>query len=273
MTGRRAIVGLSLLTALVVCAFAAPNASALQGTTAYTCMPVKMAAAFSDEHCTKEAEGGEGWIHEEIAANVKTHLSVTNNETMAKTIPSKFKATVGGVKFEAEASGYLSCEGEKTRVQNSEAGEQMFTGGLFCGEFTNVVVKEPANCEVQNKTIKLSNENIWISHVVVNPETKKEEMWLEFIPEGGKLFATFEIVGKDCGIKNTKVKVEGTAETTGMFPTDKSDGATLKFTTKTTGETLKVGATPAEFEGTFTPRMLLQAEKNTNPITLTTTEN
>ncbi len=272
MIGRRAIVGLSLLTALVVCAFAAPNAMGLQGTTAYTCLPVEQAAAFADEHCTKDAEGGKGWIHQEIA-NVATQLSVTNNETLAKTIPSKLKATVGGMKFEAEASTFTSCEGKKTTVLNSVVGEKMHVGGTYCGEFTGVVVKEPLKCEVSKKTIKLNEGGIWFDWVLENPITKKEEMWLEFEPAAGEPFATFEIIGGECPLKNKNVKVEGAAATDGLLPASPLPGATLKFTTKRTAVTLEVEGKPAEFEGAFTPRMLLEGEKATNPITVTTTGN
>jgi hypothetical protein len=57
MYGRRAVVGLSLLCALVFCAFAAPSAQALKGTTITTCKQVGSGATFQDEHCTKQTMG------------------------------------------------------------------------------------------------------------------------------------------------------------------------------------------------------------------------
>lgn len=270
MIGRRAIAGLSLLTALVVCAFAAPNALAVQGTTAFTCMPVKEAAAFADEHCTKEAEGGEGWIHEEIKEDVFTKLSVTNNETMTKTVPSKFKATVDKKLFEAEATAFTGCA-EGSSVENSTEGGVMKTKGTACGEFTNVTVTEPKKCAVKNNAIALEG-SIWFGEVFINPFTKKEVMYLDFVPEAGLPLADFEVIGNECPIKGKKVEVTGHAATAELLTTSAREGSTVKFTTARTGLSLKVEGAKAEFEGTFTPRMDVDGGKPTNPITLTTSD-
>jgi hypothetical protein len=270
MTGRGGIAGLSLLCVLALCAFAAPNAMALKGTTAYTCQPVKAGATFSDEHCTKGVGGGEGWIHAEIANGVETPLTVTNNETAAKTVPAKLKAEVDKEAFEAEASAFTDCGEKAARVKNSVAGKNMKVSGLFCGEFTGVVVKKPAECDVAKKAIKLEG-GIWFGQVLVNP-FGKEAMWLEFVPEAGLPLATFEITGAKCPLNGKKVEVTGAAPTDELFAGSPLVGATVKFTTKRTGLVLEANGAPAEFEGTFTPRMLLEGGKATNPITVTTTE-
>jgi len=278
MTGRGAIAGLSLLCVLALCAFAAPSATALEGTTAFTCKPepkpTELTKGFEDEHCNKAAQGSKvKFIHKEIAEAVKTQLLVTNNETAAKTVTAKLKTTVEKKEFAAQAEAFTTCEGKKTTVANLVFEEEMFTGGIFCGEYTKVTVTEPKNCSVLNNTIKLTDEGIWISEVKENPLTEKVEMWLEFKPPAGKPFATFEITGgKECPLDKKVVELTGTVETTGTFSTSPLDGATLKFNTKTSGETLKAGAEEAKFEGTFTPRMLLEGEGETNPIVLTTTK-
>jgi hypothetical protein len=66
MSGRKAIVGLSLLCALVFCAFGAATASAAGGSTAFTCVKGAASADFEDEHCDKGKVGG-GFGHVEIA--------------------------------------------------------------------------------------------------------------------------------------------------------------------------------------------------------------
>jgi len=277
MTGRRAIIVLLALSALVFCAFAAPNAMALKGTTAFTCKPVKKpgpeAKGFTDEHCTKEA-GGElvSFIHEEITPALPTGLTVTNNETTTTNVTAKFKSELGGMEFELEAPTFKSCIG--TWLANQ--GVAMFVGGKYCGEFTGVKVTKPAKCSVEKNTVELEKTGFWITEVKVNKEGK-EEMWAEFrppIPEPEEnVFTEFKFEGAECALKGKTVEVTGTARGNPTTKATPLDGATLKFTTGDTGKTLKVGAAKAEFSGTFTPRMSEEAAgEELNPITLTTTE-
>ncbi len=284
MTGRRAIVALSLLCALVVCAFAAPNASALKGTTAYTCEPepdpTDKTAGFEDEHCTKAVTGTKAkWVHKEIPETTFTFVTATNNETAAKTVPAKFKTTVGGEVFEAEATAFQTCAGNKTYLINlTNFIKQMWVSGRYCGEFTKVTVTKPAKCSVAGGAIKTEENGFWGTEVLVN-KAGKEEMYVEFkppvpkVPEEKTRFALFEIIGEECPLKNKKVEVTGAARAN-VSTAATLDGATLKFTTADTGLTLKVGAEKAEFSGTFTPRMSEEvAGEELNPITLTTTPN
>jgi len=273
MIGRRAAIGLSLLCALALCAFAAPSASALQGTTAFTCKPEvepgEKTKGFLDEHCTKTAEGAKvKFIHAAIAEEVFTKLSVTNNETTTKNVTSKFKAKVEKKLFEAEATAFTGCA-EGSSVTNKLVGGKMKTDGTACGEFTGVKVTQPEKCSVPKNAIALEG-SIWTGVALENPITKKDVMWLEFVPEAGLPLAEFEITGAECPLKGKKVQVTGSAATEELIPASPLDGATVKFTTKRTGLTLEVEKAPAEFEGTFTPRMWPEGGKPTNPITLTT---
>jgi hypothetical protein len=261
MTRRRAVIGTSLLCALALCAFAAPDAGAVKGTTAYTCEAVEQAAAFEDEHCTKDAEGGEGFIHEEIPEDVVTDVTVTNTQTGKEQVPAKLKTVIAGVEVEVEAGGFHSCVGE-TNVVNVEEKEKMFAGGLYCGEYSKVVVKKPANCSVPGGVVKL-NEGFWETRVL------EKEMWIEFRPAGAEPFAQFELVGALCPLKGVKVEVKGVADANPMQKELPLDGATLKFKTTETENNLKVGAQKAKFEGSFTP---FSADEQENPVIVTTTD-
>jgi hypothetical protein len=270
MIGRRAVIGLSLLCALVACAFAAPNAMAEKGTTAYTCKPetkpTEKTKGFEDEHCTKAVEGSKvNFVHEELPFENFTKLSVTNNETTSKSIPAKFKTTIEKKLFEAEATAFIGCaEGSSVTNRLNGFGE-MTSSGTACGEFTGVTVKEPKKCSVPKNIITLEGA-IWTGLV------ESAEMWLKFVPEAGLPLAEFEISGAECPLNGKKVEVAGWASTERLKAASPLDGATVKFTTKRTGMTLEAGGEVAEFEGTFTPRMWPEDGKPTNPIALTTTD-
>jgi hypothetical protein len=278
MTQRKVAVGLALFCALAFSALAAPNAMALKGTTAFTCVKnVKPGGeGFSDEHCKSAVASSAAFRHEAIKVSPNdetTKLTVSNTETESKLSLPRLKGTVEGIEFEVEAESFHSCVSETT-LANKElggAGGQMFAGGFYCGEFSKVVVTKPAGCEVAGKTIKL-NKEIWVTAVVVNAK-KEEEMFVHFESPAGKTFVTFELIGTLCPLKGVKVEVTGTAKAN--VSTDvknaKPDGATLKFLTAETEKTLKANGNVAKFEGTFTPRMEAEAGEELNPITLTTT--
>jgi hypothetical protein len=275
MTRRRAVIGIALFCALALSALVAPNALALKGTTAFTCKPepkpTSVTKGFTDEHCTKEAGGAlVSFVHEEIKEGVVTPLIATNTETGSKLNYPRFKSTIAGTEFELEAGGFWSCV-DKTDVKNlNTAG--MFAGGKFCGEFFNVVVNKPAKCEVMNKAVVLDSRGTWLTEVKINGT--KEEMRLEFYPRGAfetGPYATFELVGAECALKNQKIEVTGEPAYANVTTESKPDGATLQFTTAKTEEKLKVGENKAAFEGTFTPRMLPTVGQEENPIVLTTT--
>lgn len=269
MTRRRAIVGFSSFCALLLCALMASNASALRGTTAYTCAPVVKATeltnGFEDEHCTKAVTGtGVKWAHEEIKAGTKTQLSVIATET------AKLKTTVAGAMVSLEAKGFTSCK-EKTSVENKENGsKQMEAAGEFCGEFTEVAVIKPIKCSVKNPVVL--NEKSQGKTVVKEPKESQYEMYVEFTP-AEKAFTAITFEGAECALKGIKFEVTGTAKAT--VSTEEGcalvEGPTLKFTTAGTEGTLKVGGQAAKFEGTFTARMAPEKEKEGNPVVLTTT--
>jgi hypothetical protein len=284
MTGRRLVAGLSLLCALVFCALMAPSAMAVKGTTAVTCKPEpnpgKETLGFSDEHCTKGAEGtAVKWVHEGITPAVKTQLEVSNSETGAVFPPTKLKFTAEKVEVELEAASFASCLGH-TAVENKDNGEKPMEAIIpeFCGEFTKVVVKKGEGCVVLGEAIGLptgAGERGSGKSVVVN-NGGKEEMYVEFIPAEKKPFATFTLEKCKVAGLNKTYKLEGSVRANVSTNEAQLDGPTLRVTTEQTGKTLKVvtGESKLEgkLEGTFTVRMQLNGSEANNPVALTTTK-
>jgi len=271
MIGRRAAIALLLPCGLASCAFAAPAAQAEPFTAAYTCVkvakPTALSIGFKDEHCTEAVKGTEAnWKHEYIPTNTVTEVKVTNNETMSKTVASKFKGKVAGTAFELEAGGFLSCKGAESWVGNIEIFGLNAIGG-FCGEFYNVVVNSPENCTIPNKVVKLNGPGNIATYV-----TKFGEMFIEFTPPAGKPFASFEFSGEKCSLNGKKVNVTGTAKANVTTQESPLDGATLKFTTEETRFTVEIEEQIAELSATFTPRMVPESGVPEYPVVLTTNE-
>jgi hypothetical protein len=86
MIGRRAVVGLSLLSALLFCAFAAQSASAAlktsTNTTGFTCVKgVTEKGDFKDEHCDETNVGKGAFKHELIPLNTTTEVEFSNEKS------------------------------------------------------------------------------------------------------------------------------------------------------------------------------------------------
>jgi hypothetical protein len=280
MTGRRAVVGLSLLCALVFCAFAAPNAMAVQGTTAYTCKPEPSPGAgtkgFEDEHCTKGVTGTSAkWVHEEIKPDTKTEVTATNNETTTKVSVAKLKFVYKKVEIELESNAFQSCA-KGTDLENivdKDTGQMRVTGD-WCGDFTKVVLaKKPAGCVLKGATISINPVSGYLSFAVKGGE--EEQMYVAFLPPDEKPFATFTFEKCTNGEFNGVYEVRGAAVANLRLSTDPVlDGSTINFTTAVTEQALEVAGAegPAKFAGTFTPRMEVVGGKQENPIAVTTTK-
>jgi hypothetical protein len=267
MTGRRATIGLSLLSALVLCAFVAPSAMALNGTTAFKCIHTTATGEeFSDEHCTSAQTGHAGFTEMGLTPNTETEITASNSSTESKVTNSKLKGVATGVSFELESSSFQSCAGNDKVGNKLNGGGQGEATGIFCGEFSSVVVNKPAKCEVEKGVVKLLENGT--GKTVVKEVSEKQEMYVELNPPKEKPFAEFTFAGGECTLKGTKVSVTGSATANVSTELAKNDGATLKFTTAQTGKTLKAAGNTAELEATFTPRGV---SAEAPAITLTTT--
>ncbi len=285
MIGRRAVLGLSLLSALLLCAFAAQSASAqkAENTTAFTCVKDgNKKGEFEDAHCDKKHPKTEGeYTHKEIAKDVTTEIEVTNEKMGAATnekTSQVLKATVFAVKTE------ITCDTVKSRktagvdknfIHNVESGAGKHTvTGEGTVEYTGCKALKPAKCTVKEPIIV---KGTFQGVEKTGPE--KNTMGIEFTPEKdkeGKALAFTEITleGAECALKGKPFKVDGTAIATAnptVGDTAKHSGATATFTEAMTKETLKIGLNPAEHKGGFTVKMAKVEGVDQNPIVLTTT--
>lgn len=285
MIGRKAAVGLSLLCALVLCAFAAQSASA-KGTTAFTC--VKVAAGlngeFKDAHCDTKETTLNGYNHEEIKPGTKTLIDVTNAKTFHETsvtTPAILRGEVAGLKVEIECTEVTG----KATIENKEIEKVMqIEVPTIKTEFTKCTVLRPENTAEERHPCKVA-EPIVVDSSGLSKENLGaggKEMGMEFKGTvGEESTTTIEFrhsneVAKNCALASTKAAVTGTAigtANTGSNLATIHTGATVKFTNEMTVATLKLAAKPAEFYAVLTPTMYNEATKTTeNPISATTTQ-
>jgi hypothetical protein len=278
MNGRRAVIGLSLLCALLFSAFAAQSASATVGTTAFTCAEGGN-KDFADAHCDEAVEPGKGKFgHVEIGEE-ETSIELNNEKTTNSTTEAKhaiFKTTSGGIAIEITCQFAKGTGSIKNIAKGPDGGMAVEGFGGSSVTFSFCKMPKPINgAKEELCKVKWPITTTGTSITRVNQTTGeiKNTMDVEFKPKEGSTFVelTFEnLPGKVCFLNGKKVAVTGTAMATGARgPSNSvnSSGATLLFTTAMTKETLKFGAAAAEFEASLTMTMFASF----NPITLTTT--
>jgi hypothetical protein len=267
----RAVLGLSLLSALLFCAFAAQSASAApaKNTTAFTCVENGGAKDFEDPHCDKKVAAGQGKFgHVGIPLNATTEITVSNAKTKNKTIestPTVFQFEFAGQEVE------ISCKtvhGLGT-LHNVEPvlKEHKVTGTLTI-KVTECKVEKPAKCFVK-EPIEYKTEFEGVEGL--GPEANTHG--IEFKPHKEGPFALIEInfVGAECVLKGKVAPIVGTMIATGTpSPIEKHSGATLKFTKEMTKETLTVDGKPAEHSGPLTLRRAPIGGQEQSPISFTT---
>jgi len=255
MIGRRAMIGLALLCALVFCALGATSASAV-GTTAFTCVETKAKEGdFTDAHCGNQVKTGEGlFAHTAIEPNKETKISLSNEKTASETKaaqPFDFAGTLSGLKIEFSCT---TVKGAGTLVNEEPEAKVMRTTGDAVIEASKCTVKLPAKCTVKEPFT-------WDTHF--KTYENGAEMGIEFTPKNEKQFGFWELQGSECSLKGKSTAIEGSFKGT-VGGTTEGKGATIGFTAaSTTG--LKWGGNPYTLVGSVTPRML-----EGNPITFTT---
>jgi hypothetical protein len=292
MMGRRAVVGLSLLSVLVFCAFAAQSASAAlttsKNTTAFTCVkdPEKK-GDFNKAHCdfgdTVTPGTGE-YKHDLIKVGETTTIDGTNNnvtpgplgEPTAKSEPALLTGELAGAKLEIECTT-VKNNTKNSWIRNAEPEKKQHTfEGTIETEFSTCNVKLLKSCTVAEPIVTKA-----ILHGVEGLEgptkgpkgevLEPNAMGVEFIGEGPEeTFTEIEFKGELCALKNLKFPVKGKAigtngPTTESDQSNKETGSTLVFTPKFKMQELKLGPNPAEFHAIATPKM-----PEGNPISLTT---
>lgn len=260
MTGRRTIVGLCMLCALLVSAIAAQGASAA-GTTGYTCKNMGAGPGFSDAHCTT-ASGGGPFQHVAIANNTTTEL------TGGAAGNTRLKATIGGIATELVAPT-LSGSGW---MENKEEGGEMYAFGEGTITYTNVTVASPAGkgCKVSTDNGGVAGEEGLVHTNALKATTKGQGDRLKFEPASGEVFATFIISG--CTGSAALEALNKTYTVTGNVSGVPS-GATTKFThTDTTNQnTLKLnGSIKAGIEGDLELESRANSGQGYTPLAATT---
>lgn len=283
MNGRKVTICFATLCALLFSTFATQSASAVQGTTAFTCVEGGATKDFKDAHCDTPALGGEGTFgHAEIGEGKTTEFALTNAKTKNGTSePTSATFTLKG------PAGSLEVTCETVSGISSNVNVAVGVDGVMANEGKELKVSF-LGCKVKNKAAEIYEKACDVkepieltgtstTRVGLGPE--KSTMGVEFKPtvdmEGKSLplvNLTFTHKGesKTCPLGTSTIPIRGTALATGSRGSNESvssSGGTLVFTKEMTGETLTWGGFQAFLEGTMTMSM----GGGGSPITFTTT--
>ncbi len=267
MNGHRAVIGLALLGALLICAFAAQSASAAfvpaVNTTAFTCVPEGGNKDFKDAHCDEKVAAGTGKFGHVLIPAGETTISITNEKTSAATTaaePAVLKGVLGGVATQITATT-VSGEGFITNEEVPAGSKNHQVTGTLTTRIEAITVNKPANCTTKGIEFKVLFKG------VEKGGPGADTMGLEITPHSGGALFSLSFEGEKCALKGKTLEVTGTMIATGTpNPKEKHSGATLVFTNEMTSETLKIGEGKAEFSSKKTMSMT----GGGNPIALTT---
>jgi hypothetical protein len=248
MTRLKALAGVVMLSALVMCAVGAGSASA---TTLHVCTAEKLneetTPKFEDSACRKPNEGS-GTFHLtrlNVGVAIPTMVNATTNHT--------FAGTIAGVKFAIVCEGLTGTGSytnniDKNGVMRVEASALKF-------EYTKCKVEEPAGkgCVVpeaiSTKTLKAATQ----------PMTEAEATKVRVEPETGETFMAVTVKSCTVSALNGEKIVKGFAE--GVVP-EEERGA-LEFSTKSgSGLTLEGSA------ATYTGKVASVKEETTEPLVI-----
>jgi hypothetical protein len=252
MSGRRAIVGLCMLCALIFSAVAAQGAAAA-GTTGFTCAATEGGVGFSDAHCLTAVGSAAKFKHVEIAAGTVTNATITNEKTAAATsasTPAKLVTKKSGVTVEIECT-VVTGAGTGQNV----AGPPMKVEGTLTTEYKTCKVLKPANCTV-TEPIVVANAKAATFHTGAGATEKG----VKFSPAAA-IFTEIKLAGATCPLVGT-FPVEGSA-------IGRPNGATTVFNV---GEDeLTFAKEPADLQGAATISTRAGAAGAFTPLTVTTT--
>jgi hypothetical protein len=140
MNGRKSLLGLCMLCALMVSAVAAQSAMAVSGTTGFTCVNDEVNGTLSGPHC-KDSGGTGKYKHVEIEQDKTTEIKISNATTEGGTSNQLFAETIAGVPLELKATG-LNGTGTQTNTLDIATGEHYIHGTALL-EYTGVTVVKP----------------------------------------------------------------------------------------------------------------------------------
>lgn len=273
MIGRRAAVGLSLLCALLFCAFAAQSASAAKSTntTAVTCVPSEK-GGFNDAHCDIPNAGGTGkFTHEAIPLNETKTVNATNQKVTNETKEHeavRLNGSIGLTKVEISCTT-LETDTSNSFVHNVESESKHTMTGNGTAVISECTVLKPAKCIIKGPIRADANFS-----GAEKLGAAENEMGVEFVGANAEeTFAEVTFEGAECALKGQTYKVKGSmigtsGPGTESSQTNKWSGATIVFTAKKEMEKLKLGSGTAEVSTIVTPT---GTGGGANPIPITTT--
>ncbi|HEX6664982.1 MAG TPA: hypothetical protein VF081_00125 [Solirubrobacterales bacterium] len=269
MNGRRTIVGLCMLCALLVSAFAAQSASAITGTTAFTCVKNAQPENRVGEHCL-DIPGTRNYGHVAIAQDKTTEIKGTNEKTESETTKSRvgrLKLTIAGVPLELSATG-VSGEGWMENKVNASGEHYAHGKGTITFTGVQVTTPGPGRCTVTTDNAGAEGAVGVVHTRELTATTEGQGHNLQFTPAAVGPFATFWITCNAPQIPALEGKWECTGSAKGQ-----PNGATTEFahSTVTTENTLKCKGTKSGIDGALT---LSGREKGStgayNPLAATT---
>ncbi|HEX6667084.1 MAG TPA: hypothetical protein VF081_10875 [Solirubrobacterales bacterium] len=259
MNGRRAIVGLCMLCALLTSAFAAQSASAITGTTAFTCVKGAKPEDRKGEHCLEIEPliANKEYGHVPIAQDTTTELTGTNEKTEEGTTAAstgRLRLTIAGVPLELGATG---VDGSGWMENKVAASGEHYAHGKGTITFTGVKVTKPEGrgCKVFTDSdlgVKGEEGVVHTRELTATTELQKagEPHFLNFKAADGGNFANFYV---ECEEGKKIPAIEGTWSCSGSVK-GQPNGATTVFThaTVTTENLLKCKGTKSGIEGKLT---------------------
>jgi hypothetical protein len=281
MTGRRAIVGLCLLSALLVSAFAAQSASAAtKGTTVFTCSKEAAVKDFAKEHCVTGDPGTKEYGHVAVAENTTTHITITNAKTNAATTGPEsqvLKATIAGSPIELVSTEVHGTGGLRNKKEAS--GEHYIHGHEIVLTYSNVVVNGFPECEVYNTKGGVKGAKGVVQTNKLTGTTAGKGASIVFSPEVGTVFAEFHVTGVGCPFAKSpevlKLSVVGTITCKPTHPS----GATITCNHEevTNAKTLRLQSALGPVAGLNGKVTVLgsgekEPEGTTKPLSVTTVE-
>jgi hypothetical protein len=202
MIGRRAAVGLALACAFAFCAFAAPSAMAINGTTEFTCVKVPAGTGtFADAHC-KNLGGGLEYKHEEVKQDETTIVHGTNEKTTAGTTgaePWILKSSPLGIETEISCAK-VTTHGHLTNRLNTVTKEHQIEDAKITQHLTECKVTKPAGCVIPKEEIMIEG---------MKATTEGQEMNIKFSPEVGTTIVTITFEKCTNPLANGKHEVKG----------------------------------------------------------------
>ncbi len=254
MIGRKAVVGLCLLCALALSAFAPQGASAASnGTTLFTCKvptgsdPAPVGQKFNKAHCKDKATDNDTdasgtFRHVPFNQDVTTEITGTSENTAGVCEESILRSTQSGVEEEMRSPcSHILPEvgGVKSWVTNkvdATTGEHYYEGEAWL-DYTNVEVVKPAEkeCKLKNPTL------LWHLKFTTLGQGDK----VKVSPATGEKFVEFEIAGCTIAALNGKYDIKGSylVEPNGATLSTTEADVTAQGTLKKRGQTFGIAGT------------------------------